>query len=234
MLHVQPTRSDRRARRTLAGARVWAAAIVMLAAAVLAPPAAAAVPQHEAATAAPQHEATTAAPQHEAGAAAEAPHEQTLLQTVAKLANFAILAGVLVYFLRSPIAAYLSARGTTIRSELVAASDLRTMATAQLAEIERKLQTLPAELEALKKQGAEDVVAEQARIAQAAAVERERLIQQTRREVETRLRVARRELTEHAAQLAVQVAEARIKRTITPEDQLRLVERYTTQLGEAR
>jgi F0F1-type ATP synthase membrane subunit b/b' len=48
------------------------------------------------------------------------------------------------------------------------------------------------------------------------------------------LRVARRELTEHAAQLAVQVAEARIKRTITPEDQLRLVERYTTQLGEAR
>ena len=225
MLHVQPTRSDRRARRTLAGARVWAAAIVMLAAAVLAPPAAAAVPQHEAAT---------AAPQHEAGAAAEAPHEQTLLQTVAKLANFAILAGVLVYFLRSPIAAYLSARGTTIRSELVAASDLRTMATAQLAEIERKLQTLPAELEALKKQGAEDVVAEQARIAQAAAVERERLIQQTRREVETRLRVARRELTEHAAQLAVQVAEARIKRTITPEDQLRLVERYTTQLGEAR
>jgi F-type H+-transporting ATPase subunit b len=224
MLHVQPTRSDRRACRTLAGARVWAAAIVILAAAVLAPPAAAAVPQHEAATAAPQHEA----------GAAEAPHEQTLLQTVAKLANFAILAGVLVYFLRTPIAAYLSARATTIRSELVAASDLRAMATAQLAEIEGKLQTLPAELDALKKQGAEDVVAEQARIAQAAAVERERLIQQTRREVETRLRVARRELTEHAAQLAVQVAEARIKRTITPEDQLRLVERYTTQLGEAR
>jgi F-type H+-transporting ATPase subunit b len=234
MLHVQPTRSDRRACRTRAGARVWAAAIVLLAAAVLAPPAAAAVPQHEAATAAPQHEAGAAVPQHEAGAAAEAPHEQTLLQTVAKLANFAILAGVLVYFLRTPIAAYLSARATTIRSELVAASDLRAMATAQLAEIERKLQTLPAELEALKKQGAEDVVAEQARIAQAAAVERERLIQQTRREVETRLRVARRELTEHAAQLAVQVAEARIKRTITPEDQLRLVERYTTQLGEAR
>jgi F0F1-type ATP synthase membrane subunit b/b' len=77
-------------------------------------------------------------------------------------------------------------------------------------------------------------VAEQARIARAAAVERERLIQQTRREIDTRLRVARRELTEHAAQLAVQVAEARIKRTITPEDQLRLVERYTTQLSEGR
>jgi F0F1-type ATP synthase membrane subunit b/b' len=49
-----------------------------------------------------------------------------------------------------------------------------------------------------------------------------------------RLRIARRELTEHAAQLAVQVAHDRIQRTITPEDQLRLVDRYTTQLREAR
>jgi F-type H+-transporting ATPase subunit b len=197
----------------------------MLVAGALASPAAAAVPQHEAAT---------AAPQHDAGATAAAPHEQTLLQTVAKLANFAILAGVLVYFLRTPASAYLASRATTIRSDLVAASEMRATATAQLADIERELQSLPAELEALKRQGAEDVVAEQARIARAAAVERERLIQQTRREIDTRLRVARRELTEHAAQLAVQVAEARIKRTITPEDQLRLVERYTTQLSEGR
>jgi F-type H+-transporting ATPase subunit b len=228
MLHVQPIESERRDCHWRARARAGVVAILMLVtlgAGALASPAAAAVPQHD--PAAP-------ASQHDAGATAEAPHEQTLLQTVAKLANFAILAGVLVYFLRTPTSAYLASRATTIRSDLVAASEMRATATAQLADIERKLQTLPAELEALKRQGAEDVVAEQARIAQAAAVERERLIQQTRREIDTRLRVARRELTEHAAQLAVQVAEARIKRTITPEDQLRLVERYTTQLSEAR
>lgn len=175
-----------------------------------------------------------AAPQHEEGAAAAAPHEQTLLQTIAKVANFAILAGVLVYYLRSPIGAYIASRATAIRSDLVAASEMRATATAQLAEIERKLQSLPAELAALKSKGAEDVAAEQARIASAAAAERERLIQQTRREIETRLQSARRDLTEHAAKLAVQVAEARIRQTITPDDQLRLVERYTAQLREAR
>ena len=116
----------------------------------------------------------------------------------------------------------------------MAASELRATATAQLAEIERKLQSLPGELAALKTQGAEDVAAEQARIARAAAAERDRLIQQTRREIDMRLQVARRELTQHAAQLAIQVAEERIKRTITPDDQLRLVERYTAQLKEAR
>jgi F0F1-type ATP synthase membrane subunit b/b' len=46
--------------------------------------------------------------------------------------------------------------------------------------------------------------------------------------------VARRELTEHAAQLAIQVAGERIKRSITLDDQLRLVDRYTAQLREAR
>jgi F0F1-type ATP synthase membrane subunit b/b' len=50
-----------------------------------------------------------------------------------------------------------------------------------------------------------------------------------------RLQVARRALVEHAADLAVQVASARIQRTITPEDQARLVDRYASQIaGGAR
>jgi F-type H+-transporting ATPase subunit b len=125
-------------------------------------------------------------------------------------------------------------RASHIRQELVTAADMRAAATAQLAEIDRRLKTLPAELEALRAQGARDVIAEQERIAQAAALERERLIDQTRREIDMRLRVARRELTAHAAHLAVQIAESRIRASITPEDQLRLVDRYTAQLKEAR
>ena len=202
------------------GACACALAVVVLAG-IWIPSAAAAQPPHEA----------SAAAAHEA---AEAPHGQTVLQTIAKVANFAILAGVLVYFLKSPIAAYLSSRATQIRQDLVTASDVRASATARLAEIQRKLQALPGELEALKAQGARDVVAERERIAQAAAAERERLIAQTHREIDARLRMARRELSEYAARLAVAIAEERIRRSITPEDQLRLVDRYTAQLKEAR
>ena len=190
--------------------------------------------QHEPAR--PEAAARQEPAQHEPQGAegAEGPHEQTWLQTVAKVVNFAILAGALTYFLRSPIAAYLASRATQIRQDLVSAAEMRAAATAQLAEIDRKLQSLPAELEALRRQGAADVTAEKQRIAQQAAAERERLIEQTRREIEMRLRLARRELTEHAAQLAVDLAEQRIKRSITPDDQLRLVDRYTAQLQEAR
>jgi F-type H+-transporting ATPase subunit b len=157
-----------------------------------------------------------------------------LMESVYKFANFAILAGLLFYFLKSPIAGYLAGRSAQIRQDLVTAAEMRATATAQLAEIKERMQALPAELEALRRQGAEDVEAEQARIAAAAAEERTRLLEQTRREIDMRLRIARRELTEHAAQLAVGVAEQRIRRTITADDQLRLVDRYAAQLKEAR
>lgn len=157
-----------------------------------------------------------------------------VVSTIARLFNFAVLVGALVYFLRAPIAAYLASRDTQIRQDLVIASEMRAAATAQLAEIQTKMSALPGELDALRRQGAEDVKAEQARIAEAAVQERNRLLDHTRREIEMRLRVAKRELTEHAAQLAVQVAEQRIKRSITSDDQIRLVDRYASQLKEAR
>lgn len=169
----------------------------------------------------------------EHGEAAE-DHGNPVVTMVARLFNFAVLVGALVYFLKAPIAAYLSSRETQIRQDLVTAADMRAAATAQLADIQAKMAALPGELEALRRQGAEDVKAEQARIAEIAVQERNRLLDHTRREIAMRLRVAKRELTEHAAQLAVQVAEQRIKRAITNDDQIRLVDRYVSQLKEAR
>lgn len=190
----------------------------------------------DAQSAAPQG-AQPAHPPTEAHAADDHAGEEehgSIMDSVWRLANFAILAFLLVRFLKAPIAAYLASRSTQIRQDLVTASEMRATATAQLAEIEKKMQALPGELDALKRQGAEDVRAEQARIARAAEDERTRLLDQTRREIDMRLRIARRELTEHAARLAVSVAEQRIKRSITPDDQMRLVDRYTAQLPEAR
>ena len=174
--------------------------------------------------------------EHAAAEHAEEAHgsEHAVRDTIARLFNFAVLVGALTYFLKGPIAGYLAGRSAQIRQDLVTAAETRKTATAALEEIHQKLAALPAELAALKVRGEEDVRAEKARIAQTAGVERQRLLEQTRREIDMRLRMARRELTEHAAQLAVSVAQERIARTITPEDQLRLVDRYASQLQEAR
>jgi F-type H+-transporting ATPase subunit b len=210
-------------------------ALLLLAALLVCPAAVVAQGHEPAATpAAAQPTASGAQPVEHSKADAAHGSDHAVRDTLAKLLNFAVLIGVLVYFLRTPLAGYLSSRSAQIRQDLVAAAELRRTASAELEAIQQQLNALPAELAALKARGEEDVRAEQVRIAEAATIERQRLLDQTRREIEMRLRLARRELTEYAAELAVSVAQERIKKIITLEDQLRLVDRYTTQLKEAR
>lgn len=144
--------------------------------------------------------------------------------------NFLVLAGALVYFFRAPFHQYLADRHTQVRSDLEAAAEMKRAATAQLAEIDRRIKALPGEIEALKRHGAEEIAAEERRIKAAAEAEHERLLEQTRRELDVRLRVAQRELVEHAANLAIGLATERVKQAVTPADQARLVDRYLEQV----
>ena len=120
-----------------------------------------------------------------------------------------------------------------IRDSLEAA-ELRANANAQLAAIEQKLQALPGELNTLRTRGAEDIKAEEQRIAAAAAADRERLLEQTRREIELQVRLAKKDILEHAADLSVQLAGERIRKEVTPADQDRLVDRYLSQVKEKK
>jgi F-type H+-transporting ATPase subunit b len=177
------------------------------------------------------------APQGAHGEAAahggEEHHGESPLAFAARIGNFLLLAGGLYYFLRKPFVDYLASRGQQIRGDLVTAKETSALAAAQLTEIDKKLQALPGEIETLKARGKQEIAAEETRIRQAAEHERHRLIEQTRREVDLQVRLAKRELTEHAATLAVSLATEKITQTITPDDQTRLVDRYVTQMRKA-
>ena len=148
------------------------------------------------------------------------------------VANFIIFVGVLYYFLNKPVREYLASRHNAIRKDLVEAAELRAAANDQLAKIDAKLQALPGELTALRARGAEEIKAEDQRIAQQATADRERLLDQTRKEIELQVRLAKKEILEHAANLSVQLATERIKKDVTPADQDRLVDRYISQVKE--
>ncbi len=166
--------------------------------------------------------------------AAEGGHDQSITDMILgmgwPIANFIIFLGVIYYFGNGPLKDYLATRSAAIRKDLVEAAALKAAATAQLATIEQKLQALPGELNALRTRGAEEIVAEEKRIAAAAEADRERLLEQTRREIDLQVRLARKEILEHAADLSVQLATERIKKETTPADQDRLVDRYLDQV----
>lgn len=177
-----------------------------------------------------EHGAEPLAPENASEVSQQSVHGEPLWVVLARLLNFAILVGVLVYFLRAPIARYLARRSTEVRSDLVKAAETRAAAAAQLAAIEQKMQALPAEIEALRRRGAEEIAAEEARIREVAAAERARLLEQARREIDLQLRAAERDLIRRAAELTVGLASDRIRKTMTDEDRVRLVEQYLARL----
>lgn len=185
----------------------------------------AAAQAHEPAPAAADH----APPAEHAGGAE---HESGLSALLWPVANFVVLVGALYYFLRTPFTDYLAGRSAQVRKDLVEAGELNRTATAQLAEVDRKLQALPGEIEQLKKRGVEEIAAEEERIASAAAADRARLLTQARREIDVRLQAAQRDLSDHAATLALQLAEQRLGRDMSPADHTRLVDRYVQQVKE--
>lgn len=162
----------------------------------------------------------------------EGEHASGLSALLWPTANFIVLVVVLTKFLRAPLAEYLAGRSAQIRKDLVEASELNAAATAQLAEVDRKLKALPSELEALRTRGAQEIAAEEERIANAAAADRTRLLTQTRREIEVRLQQAQRELSNHASALALQLAQQKLEQELTPADHARLVDRYVDQVKE--
>lgn len=167
-----------------------------------------------------------------AGHGSAAEHEESIWSTIAPIFNFAVLVGGLIYLLRSPLAAHLAGRGQQIRGGLETARETTATATAQLAEIDRRLQSLPGELEALRTRATQEIAAEEQRIQAKAEAERSRLMEDMRRDVDVRVRVARKELAEHAAELAVSLAGERVRQTITDADQARLIDRYAAQVKD--
>lgn len=217
-----------------AGQRVGSLGVALLVAGMLTATAAGARAQHAEPAPADPHAAP--AGQHAPAAAGVPagdhgePHGESLWVTLARVANFAILAGVIYWFAREPVATHLATRRAQIRKDLVDAAAMRTTATARLADIEAKLAALPAELDQLRSRGAEELDAERARIRAAAEVERDRLVDQARREITSQTRNALSELRAHAATLAVDVAESRLKATLTPLEQSALVDSYAARM----
>lgn len=158
-------------------------------------------------------------------------HESSLADLLWPTANFAIMVGVLVYLLRVPLTTYLADRGTSIRKDLVAAAALKASATAQLSEIDEKMRALPSELARLRARAEAEIQAEEQRIAQQAVADRDRLVEQARKQMDVQVRMARRALTEHAANLAVDLATRTVEQDTTADDHARLVDRYVSQVS---
>ncbi len=163
-----------------------------------------------------------------AGGHAGIPWWEIFKQTV----NFSILVGVLVYFLRKPVGSFLKERSELLKKSIDEAARARASAAEKLAAIEARMARLSEEVAEMNRKMDAEADEETLRIREAARVEVERLHAQVKFAADQEVKKARAELRREAAELSARAAEEIVSKTITPEDQERMVRENIDRIRE--
>jgi F-type H+-transporting ATPase subunit b len=137
--------------------------------------------------------------------------------------NFAILAGVLGYFLRKPLSSFLKERSELLRKSIEDAAKARGDAAEKLAAVETRLSGLSAEVARMNARMDAEAKAEAELIQKTYAAEIAGIRAQAEFTGQQEVKKAREELRREASELATRAAEELVRKTLSPEDQERLV-----------
>ncbi len=144
--------------------------------------------------------------------------------------NFLIIAGAIVWMMKSKLVGALRERTVAIRKSMEEARKASQEANAKLSDIQGRLARLDSEVAALKAQAEADFKTEENRIRKSAEEDARRVVEAAEQEIEAAAKSARRDLKAFAAELAVGIAEKKIS-VDSPTDE-RLVRTFVDQLGK--
>ncbi len=145
--------------------------------------------------------------------------------------NFAVIAGVIIWAGRKYLPGLLRDRTAAIQKAMQEAQKASAEARHKLAEIEARLQKLDVEIGAMRNAAEKEGVAEEARIHAAAQEDARKIVVSAEQEIAAAAKAARRQLTAHAADLAVALAQKQIH--VDAATDQALVRNFAGQLGSA-
>jgi F-type H+-transporting ATPase subunit b len=150
---------------------------------------------------------------------------------LAVVLNFAIVGGMIVWFSKKNLPAMFRSRTATIQKSLEEARTASADANRRLAEIESRLKHLGEEIGQMQATAESSAAAEEERIKAAAEEDARRIVESAQQDIAAAARTARRELTAHAADLAVTLAGQQIR--IDARTDEALVRRFAKDLDGA-
>jgi F-type H+-transporting ATPase subunit b len=163
---------------------------------------------------------------------ADEEHSSNVRDFIGKTVNFIVLFGGLAYFLYKPIRNFLQKRSEKIEQGLKEAGDAQREAELKLREANARLATLEDEIEKLKKEAEIEGRKERERVIQLAQQEAEKIKYFAKQEIEMLMRAGIQDLKQYTAELASALAEERIKKKMSPEDQSFLIDKSIEKLDE--
>jgi F-type H+-transporting ATPase subunit b len=166
------------------------------------------------------------------GSGEEAEHATPLWKEYMwKIINFGILIFILFKFARKPLQNFLNKRTETIEKTLNEAKEAKDAALRALHEIEERLKTKDAEIEAILSAARKSGEQERDRIIEESIKLKEKILEQAKTNIEYELKQAKDSIKAEAVELAMELAEKKLKDKLTKEDQERLLDESLTQIG---
>lgn len=144
--------------------------------------------------------------------------------------NFAVIFFFLARLMRKGLPGYFSGRTATIQKGIEEARKMSEDARRRLADVEGRLSRLDADIAAMRSEAEENAKAEEQRLLAAGEEERKRIVASAEQEIEMAANTARRELKAFVAELAIELAEKKIR--VTKDTDEALVRAFTAQLGK--
>ena len=148
-----------------------------------------------------------------------------------KVINFGILAVGLFLIGRKAVPAMFRARTEEIQKDIAAAQQTKREADLRAAQMEARLKALGADIESFRQQAAEDMRHEGERLRQETVAQIQRIEEQAAQEIESAGKTARRELRQYAGELALRLAEERVRARLDANTEAALVEGFVAELG---
>jgi F-type H+-transporting ATPase subunit b len=143
--------------------------------------------------------------------------------------NFAVIAALIIWAGRKFLPGIFRDRTTAIQKAMQEAQKASEEARRRLADIESRLQRLDVEIGMMRDAAEREGEAEEARIKAAAEADAQKIVAMAEQEIIATVKAARRQLTAHAADLAVGLAQKQIH--VDPATDQALVRNFAGQLG---
>lgn len=150
-----------------------------------------------------------------------------------KWVNFLLLAGGLGYLIAKNAGPFFEARSRKIREEMSQAQEVWTSAEARAAEVDRKLASLESEIAAFRAESQAEAQNETKRMRLQTTAELARIKEHAEQEIAAAGKAARLALKRYSAELAIGLAEQKVKGRITPDTQDSLVRGFVRELDRS-
>jgi F-type H+-transporting ATPase subunit b len=144
--------------------------------------------------------------------------------------NFAVIFFAMAGLLRKILPGYFKGRTSTIQKGIEEARKMSEDARRRLAEVEGRLSRMDSDIAAMQREADENAKAEEQRLLAAGEEERRRIVTSAEQEIEMAANTARRELKAYVAELAVELAEKKIR--VSNDADQALVRAFTAQMGK--